>query len=85
MFLCCFRYLNHSYRADFSNFAPFLPKVSRREALMGIINQLLTNITNSNYDYHGDVRGSEVWQKGDTSAVIQTMTVESYDASKKDL
>lgn len=32
------------------NFAPFLPKVSRREALMGIINQLLTNIMNNNYD-----------------------------------
>ncbi|MBQ6984958.1 MAG: hypothetical protein IJQ20_08560 [Paludibacteraceae bacterium] len=26
---------------------------------------------------------SEYWQKGDTSAVIQTRTVESYDASRK--
>jgi len=26
---------------------------------------------------------SEYWQKGDTSAVIQTKTVETYDASKK--
>ena len=26
---------------------------------------------------------SEYWQKGDTSCVIQTNTVESYDASKK--
>ena len=26
---------------------------------------------------------SETWQKGDTSVVIQTRTVESYDASKK--
>ena len=26
---------------------------------------------------------SEYWQKGDTSMVIQTRTVESYDASKK--
>ena len=26
---------------------------------------------------------SEYWQKGDTSAVIQTRTVETYDASKK--
>ena len=26
---------------------------------------------------------SEVWQKGDTSVVIQTKTVETYDASKK--
>jgi hypothetical protein len=26
---------------------------------------------------------SEAWQKGDTSVVIQTRTVESYDASKK--
>ena len=26
---------------------------------------------------------SEAWQKGDTSVVIQTKTVESYDASKK--
>ena len=26
---------------------------------------------------------SEYWQKGDTSAVIQTKTVESYDATKK--
>ena len=26
---------------------------------------------------------SEYWQKGDTSCVIQTKTVESYDASKK--
>ena len=26
---------------------------------------------------------SEYWQKGDTSAVIQTRTVESYDATKK--
>ena len=28
---------------------------------------------------------SEAWQKGDTSVVIQTKTVESYDASKKGL
>ena len=28
---------------------------------------------------------SEYWQKGDTSCVIQTRTVESYDASKKGL
>ncbi len=26
---------------------------------------------------------SEVWQKGDTSVVIQTRTIETYDASKK--
>ena len=26
---------------------------------------------------------SEYWQKGDTSCVIQTKTVETYDASKK--
>ena len=26
---------------------------------------------------------SEAWQKGDTSVVIQTKTVESYDAEKK--
>ena len=26
---------------------------------------------------------SEAWQKGDTSVVIQSKTVESYDASKK--
>ena len=26
---------------------------------------------------------SEYWQHGDTSAVIQTKTVETYDASKK--
>ena len=26
---------------------------------------------------------SEYWQRGDTSAVIQTRTVESYDATKK--
>ena len=26
---------------------------------------------------------SETWQKGDTSVIIQTRTVESYDASKK--
>ena len=26
---------------------------------------------------------SEAWQKGDTSCVIQTKTVESYDASRK--
>ena len=26
---------------------------------------------------------SEYWQKGDTSCVIQTRTIESYDASKK--
>ena len=26
---------------------------------------------------------SEAWQRGDTSVVIQTRTVESYDASKK--
>ena len=26
---------------------------------------------------------SEYWQKGDTSCIIQTKTVESYDASKK--
>lgn len=28
---------------------------------------------------------SEAWQKGDTSVIIQTNTVESYDASKKGL
>ena len=28
---------------------------------------------------------SEAWQKGDTSVVIQTKTVESYEASKKGL
>ena len=26
---------------------------------------------------------SEAWKKGDTSVVIQTKTVETYDASKK--
>ena len=26
---------------------------------------------------------SEAWQKGDTSVVIQTRTVESYDGSRK--
>ena len=26
---------------------------------------------------------SEYWQRGDTSCVIQTKTIESYDASKK--
>ena len=26
---------------------------------------------------------SQYWQKGDTSVVIQTRTIESYDASKK--
>ncbi len=26
---------------------------------------------------------SEAWQKGDTNVVIQTKTVETYDASKK--
>ena len=26
---------------------------------------------------------SEYWQKGDTSCIIQTKTLESYDASKK--
>ena len=26
---------------------------------------------------------SQYWQKGDTSCIIQTKTVESYDASKK--
>ena len=28
---------------------------------------------------------SEYWQKADTSVVIQTKTIESYDASKKGL
>ena len=28
---------------------------------------------------------SEAWQKGDTSVVIQTKTVESYDGSRKNL
>ncbi len=28
---------------------------------------------------------SEYWQRGDTSAVIQTKTIEQYDASKKGL
>ena len=28
---------------------------------------------------------SQYWQKGDTSVVIQTRTIESYDASKKAL
>ena len=28
---------------------------------------------------------SEAWQKGDTSCVIQTKTIETYDASKKGL
>ena len=26
---------------------------------------------------------SETWQKGDTSVIIQSKTIESYDASKK--
>ena len=26
---------------------------------------------------------SETWQKGDTSVIIQTKTIESYDASRK--
>ena len=26
---------------------------------------------------------SEYWQRGDTSCIIQTKTIESYDASKK--
>ena len=26
---------------------------------------------------------SQYWQKGDTSCIIQTKTIESYDASKK--
>ena len=26
---------------------------------------------------------SQYWQKGDTSVIIQTRTIESYDASKK--
>ena len=26
---------------------------------------------------------SEAWQKGDTSVIIQSKTIESYDASKK--
>ena len=28
---------------------------------------------------------SQYWQKGDTSVVIQTRTIESYDATKKAL
>ena len=28
---------------------------------------------------------SEYWQKGDTSCIIQTKTIDSYDASKKGL
>ncbi len=28
---------------------------------------------------------SEAWQRGDTSVVIQTKTIETYDASKKGL
>ena len=28
---------------------------------------------------------SEAWQKGDTSVVIQTKTIETYDATKKGL
>ena len=28
---------------------------------------------------------SETWQKGDTSVIIQSKTIESYDASKKGL
>lgn len=28
---------------------------------------------------------SEAWQKGDTSVIIQTKTIETYDASKKGL
>ncbi len=28
---------------------------------------------------------SEYWQRGDTSAIIQSKTIESYDASKKQL
>ena len=35
MFLCYFRYLNNSYRADFSNFAPFLQKVTPQKGLDG--------------------------------------------------
>ena len=28
---------------------------------------------------------SEYWQRGDTSAIIQSKTIESYDASKKQI
>jgi len=45
--------------------------------LLGVIGLQSCNVTRT------VTTRSEAWQKGDTSVVIQTKTVESYDGSRK--
>ena len=45
--------------------------------LLGIIGLQSCNVTRT------VTTKSEYWQKGDTSVIIQSKTIESYDASKR--
>ena len=55
----------------------------RRGALAVLLLPLLTlSLVSCNLTRTVTTR-SEAWQRGDTSVVIQTKTVETYDASKK--
>jgi len=45
--------------------------------LLGIIGLQSCNVTRT------VTSKSEYWQKGDTSVIIQSKTIESYDASKR--
>ena len=45
--------------------------------LLGVIGLQSCNVTRT------VTTRSEAWQKGDTSVIIQTKTVESYDGTKK--
>ena len=49
-------------------------------ALMGMV--LGTALTSCNVTRTVTTR-SEAWQKGDTSVIIQSKTIEQYDASRK--
>ena len=45
--------------------------------LLGVIGLQSCNVTRT------VTTRSEAWQKGDTSVIIQTKTIESYDGSRK--
>ncbi len=45
--------------------------------LLGVIGLQSCNVTRT------VTTRSEAWQKGDTSVIIQTKTIESYDGTKK--
>ena len=65
--------------------------MTRKEILKIVISVLIAALTAlaaglglSSYNVTRTVTTrSEAWQKGDTSVVIQSKTIETYDASKK--